>query len=434
MIPENIQRIDQIRRGEVPDGYKKTKVGIVPVEWREIRFNQLFSRLNRKNTEGNTNVLTISAQYGLVNQEEFFNKSVASDDKSNYYLLNRGEFAYNKSYSNGYPFGAIKRLDKYEKGVVSPLYICFSGSEENKCPDFYLQYFEAGKMNSEIKAFAQEGARNHGLLNISVDVFFNSILVAPPISEQKKIAEILSLQDRMIELYEKKAEQLKKLKKVFLQKMFPKPGASAPEWRFPGFTDAWEQRKLEDYLIVSDEKNKNNIYTKNDVFSVSGDYGVVNQIEFQGRSFAGSTVDNYGIVYTGDVVYTKSPLKTTPYGIIKANKLNTGIVSVLYAVYHPLENCNSNFVQTYFEQDARLNNYLRPLISKGAKNTINVSDEAALKGDVVFPSVDEQTVISIYFSKIDNLITLHQRKCEEEKQKKKALMQLLLTGIVRVKE
>lgn len=168
MTPQIKQRIEQIRRGEVPEGYKRTKVGIVPEEWEEERFKEKFSHLTRKNTEDNTNVLTISAQFGLINQESFFNKSIASENTTNYFLLRKGEYAYNKSYSNGYPYGALKRLEKYESGIVSPLYICFSATEENKCPEFYIQYFEAGKMNPEIKAIAQEGARNHGLLNISV--------------------------------------------------------------------------------------------------------------------------------------------------------------------------------------------------------------------------------------------------------------------------
>lgn len=118
MTPEIKQRIEQIRRGEVPEGYKKTKVGIVPEEWEETRFRNMFSRVTRKNKEGNDNVLTISAQYGLISQRDFFNKDIASEDKSNYYLLKNGEFAYNKSYSNGYPFGALKRLDMYDKGIV----------------------------------------------------------------------------------------------------------------------------------------------------------------------------------------------------------------------------------------------------------------------------------------------------------------------------
>ena len=107
-----------------------------------------------------------------------------------------------------------------------------------------------------------------------------------------------------------------------------------PRIRFKGFTEAWEQRELSDYLEVSNEKNTNDIYGKQDVLSVSGDYGIVNQIEFQGRSFAGASVSNYGVVYTNDIVYTKSPLNSNPYGIIKTNKGKTGIVSTLYAVYH----------------------------------------------------------------------------------------------------
>lgn len=173
---------------------------------------------------------------------------------------------------------------------------------------------------------------------------------------------------------------------------------------------SWEQRKLEDYLTVSAEKNTGNIYGRSDVLSVSGDYGIVNQIEFQGRSFAGASVSNYGVVQTGDVVYTKSPLNSNPYGIIKTNKGKPGIVSTLYAVYHPKENAFSDFIQVYFEQHARMNNYMHPLVNKGAKNDMKVSAENALKGPVCFPSRIEQESISAFFSVLDNLITLHQRK------------------------
>ncbi len=186
--------------------------------------------------------------------------------------------------------------------------------------------------------------------------------------------------------------------------------ANTPKIRFKGFTDDWEQRKLIDYLEVSKLKNKDGAFGKEDVLSVSGDYGVVNQIEFQGRSFAGVSVAPYGVVDTGDVIYTKSPLKSNPYGIIKTNKGKPGIVSTLYAVYKPLDNVYSEFVQIYFEQDARMNNYMHPLVNKGAKNDMKVSDENALKGEVCFPSRDEQIKIGEFFDGLDNLITLHQRK------------------------
>ena len=198
--------------------------------------------------------------------------------------------------------------------------------------------------------------------------------------------------------------------------MFPKNGERFPEVRFAGFTDAWEQRKLNEYLEVSKSKNKDEVYGKEDVLSVSGDYGIVNQIEFQGRSFAGVSVAPYGVVETGDVVYTKSPLKSNPYGIIKTNKGKPGIVSTLYAVYKPLDNVFSEFVQIYFEQDSRMNNYMHPLVNKGAKNDMKVSDENALKGEVYFPGRDEQIRISEYFANLDNLITLHQRETRKEEK------------------
>ena len=196
-----------------------------------------------------------------------------------------------------------------------------------------------------------------------------------------------------------------------------------PAIRFKGFTDAWEQRKLECYLDVSNEKNTENVYSKEDVLSVSGVYGIVNQIEFQGRSFAGISVSNYGIVKTGDIVYTKSPLNTNPYGIIKTNKGKNGIVSTLYAVYRPKKTICPEFVQVYFEEHARMNNYMYPLVNKGAKNDMKVSSENALKGFVVFPDLKEQIRIYNFFKNLDHLITLHQRKYDSLVNVKKAMLE-----------
>lgn len=186
-------------------------------EWKATRLRNIVKRHTKRNTIGNTNVLTISAQYGLINQAEFFNKAVASDDKSNYFLLQKGDFAYNKSYSNGYPFGAIKRLTRYGVGIVSPLYICFRIKDGSVSGKYLEQYFEAGLMNHEIQAFAQEGARNHGLLNIAVDDFFNSKILLPLLKEQAAIAEVLSAADHEIELLRQDIEQEKQKKKALMQ-------------------------------------------------------------------------------------------------------------------------------------------------------------------------------------------------------------------------
>ena len=259
--------------------------------------------------------------------------------------------------------------------------------------------------------------------NYNAELLSDLDISYPKIEEQTKIGEYFSTLDNLITLHQRKCNDLQEVKKYMLQKMFPKKGAKVPEIRFAGFTGDWEQRKLEDYLVVSKEKNRDNSYSKEDVLSVSGDFGIVNQIEFQGRSFAGASVEKYGVVETGDVVYTKSPLKANPYGIIKTNLGKAGIVSTLYAVYKPRENTNSQFVQIYFEQDLRMNNYMHPLVNKGAKNDMKVSAENALKGYVTFPSVEEQGKIVEQFQILDNLITLHQQKCESLKAMKKYMLQ-----------
>ena len=198
---------------------------------------------------------------------------------------------------------------------------------------------------------------------------------------------------------------------------------NVPQLRFSGFDDEWEEKKLNEYLEPSKQKNLDNKYSKNDVLSVSGEFGIVNQIEFQGRSFAGEYVNNYGVVETNDIVYTKSPLNANPYGIIKSNFGKTGIVSTLYAVYKSKNNVDPCFIQTYFDLNKRLNDYLRPLVRKGAKNDMKVSSEDALLGNVVFPSKLEQQKIGAFLSHVDFLIQAKTKKLESLKAVKKSLLQ-----------
>jgi type I restriction enzyme S subunit len=189
-------------------------------EWKEKGFNDVFNRVTTKNKENNENVLTISAQKGLISQLEYFNKSVSAKDVTGYYLLHKGDFAYNKSYSKGYPMGAIKPLKYYEKGVVSTLYICFR-PEADYCEHYFEQYFDAGMLNREIAKIAQEGARNHGLLNVSVTEFFEDIkLTVPHIDEQQKIARFLQSIDKKTSAVNEQIEQTKLFKKGLLQQMF----------------------------------------------------------------------------------------------------------------------------------------------------------------------------------------------------------------------
>lgn len=297
---------------------------------------------------------------------------------------------------------------------------CFGYRPTEKFDLNYLAYVLRTESFRKEMTFLAQGISRY---NISKNKVMEVEIPIPSLDEQSRVGQYFKNLDTLITLHQRKCEQTKKLKKYMLQKMFPQNGAKVPEIRFDGFTYDWEQRKLIDYLEVSSEKNRDNRFTKEDVLSVSGEYGIVNQIEFQGRSFAGASVSNYGVVENGDVVYTKSPLKSNPYGIIKTNKGIPGIVSTLYAVYKPKEITDSKFVQIYFELDSRMNSYMHPLVNKGAKNDMKVSAENALKGMVSFPKKDEQEMISLYFSTIDHLITLHQRKCDELKKMKKYMLQ-----------
>jgi type I restriction enzyme S subunit len=189
-------------------------------DWDEVYMDEIFGRVTTKNIDANQNVLTISAQQGLVAQKKYFNKSVSSLNLTGYYFLEENDFAYNKSYSKGYPMGAIKRLKKIEVGVVSPLYICFRAKNEREI-DFYEQYFNSGLQNRELYKIAQEGARNHGLLNVSVVAFFEDVIVPRPEErEQKKIADFLIAIDQKADAVEQQIMQLEKFMNGLLQEIF----------------------------------------------------------------------------------------------------------------------------------------------------------------------------------------------------------------------
>lgn len=191
-------------------------------EWEEKKLGEVFKRLTNKNAENNKNVLTISAQYGLISQLDFFKKSVSAVDVTGYYLLQKGDFAYNKSSSQGKPVGAIKPLKLYDKGVVSTLYICFR-CQDSKAVGFWEQYFDAGIFDKEIMSIAQEGARNHGLLNVPTNDFFGLAVLMPKPDEQQKIASCLSSLDDLIAAESAKVEALKDHKKGLMQQLFPQP-------------------------------------------------------------------------------------------------------------------------------------------------------------------------------------------------------------------
>ena len=198
--------------------------------WKGFNLSDLCVPVSRKNTENNTNVLTSSALNGLVSQIEYYNKSVSAEDVTGYYLLKKGEFAYNRSSAKGYPYGATKRLDRYEKGVLSTLYLCFALKPDAPCEsDFLLHLFESGVANRELRAVCQEGARSHGLLNITKGDFFGIKLFLPSQEQQKKIQSALNTSQYEIDLLKRLADQYKTQKRGLMQRVLTGIWRMAPD-------------------------------------------------------------------------------------------------------------------------------------------------------------------------------------------------------------
>lgn len=215
MFPQNGKKIPEIRFAGFTD------------DWEQRKLAEITERVTRKNQDLESELpLTISAQYGLIDQNEFFDKRVASKDVSGYYLVRNGEFAYNKSTSSDAPWGAVKRLDRYEKGVLSTLYIVFRIVDESKIDsDYIVTYYDTDLWHKGIQAIAAEGARNHGLLNITpLDFFETTLMVPQDIDEQKRIGKYFKMLDNLITLHQRKCDELKEVKKFMLQNMFPQKG------------------------------------------------------------------------------------------------------------------------------------------------------------------------------------------------------------------
>lgn len=208
-----------------------------------------------------------------------------------------------------------------------------------------------------------------------------------------------------------------------------------PSIRFPEFKDDWQHTKLSELLSEAKKRNEDLKYGKDEVLSVSGELGIVNQIEHLGRSYAGASVHNYHVVETGDIVYTKSPLKANPFGIIKLNKGKAGIVSTLYAVYKVNnKTCYGPWLDYYFSLDANTNRYLRPLVKKGAKNDMKINNAYVLHDRIFAPSIPEQKRVASFFTVVDKKIAELKKKKALLEQYKKGVMQKLFSQELRFKD
>lgn len=382
-------------------------------EWREYRLGDLFERVTRKNTNlESDNVLTISAQYGLINQEEFFNKSVAGKNLNNYYLLKKGEFAYNKSYSAGYPMGATKMLEKYEEGIVSTLYICFRSKSNLVNNEYFKYYFESKQYYDELSKIAEEGARNHGLLNVNANDFFNIKINVPEIEEQKKISTIINNTNNIISKKVEKIEQIQRQKKKIIEKIFNKEIKLTNE--NGKIYKEWENYYIKDIADVSNGKSNTQDAVKN------GKYPFYNRSE-QISSSDKYLFDEEAIITIGDgkigkvfhYVNGKYDLHQRRYRIFNFD----------------ISRITAKYFYHYFS-----NFFYKRAISMSAKGTVDsVRMNFITEMKIPVPCIEEQNKIVKILDKFDEIIKDLTKECDEFKKLKQGLMQQLLTGKIRVK-
>ena len=371
-------------------------------EWEKQKLSDFVERVTRKNKNNESKLpLTISAQYGLVDQITFFNKVIASNDISGYYLLKKGEFAYNKSYSGDYTWGAVKRLDRYEQGALSTLYICFSPLE---CviSDYLVHYFETKKWHREVSEIAVEGARNHGLLNIGVADYFNTKHFLPSKKEQKKIAAFLNLIEKRIALQTKIIEDLKKLKSAIIEKLFARGG--------------------DDVLIsdlITQVSKRNNTDCNLPVLSVNNRLGFIRQSEqFEDRTVASDDTSNYKVVSTDDFAF--NPARINVGSIARLKSETNGIVSPMYICFHTNDRVLPEYLEYFFET-----RYFYSEMQKRLEGSVRLclSWEGLCNISISLPNIEQQIEIGKKISTIDYKIDLEERYLQNLKLQKQYLLQ-----------
>ena len=362
--------------------------------WKQRKLGEIVNRITRKNSKLISELpLTISAQQGLIDQNEFFDKRVASKDVSGYYLIKNGEFAYNKSTSNDAPWGAIKRLDRYENGVLSTLYIVFEIKDETLVnSDFLVAYYSTNLWYKGIHEIAAEGARNHGLLNIAPTDFFKTKLKLPAdIEEQQEIGEYFKKIDSLITFHHRKSNLFNKTCR-----------------------NAWEQRKLGDVAEYRNGKAHEN------EIDDDGEYIVVNSkfVSTNGEIKKFSNAQNEPL-YENEIAFVLSDVPNgraiaRTFLIEKSGKytLNQRIAGIT-----PHEDTDPYYLHIKMNRNAYFLKF-----DDGNKQT-NLSIKDVLNYEDMYPNYKEQQKIGNYFRSLDHLITLHQRKYDETKKLKKCMLQ-----------
>lgn len=391
-------------------------------EWVEKKLGEIAERVTRKNKNNETPLpLTISSKDGLVDQVTYFNKTVASKDMSGYYLLKNGEFAYNKSYSVGYDFGSIKRLDKYPMGALSTLYICFS--IKNFDSDFMKLYFDSLKWYREIYLIAAEGARNHGLLNISTEDFFETKHKLPlGLPEQKKIAAFFTLLDRRIQKQRQLVERLKTYKRGVSEAIFERrlnfSSLLATEWKkyklgqIGEFYNGLSGKSREDF----GNGNCKFITYMNVYKNIIADESLCESVKIRKEEEQNS-------VKYGDVLFTQSSetLEEVGYTSVWTHSSQPYLNSFCFGYrFYDSVMTNPIFIAHYMRS-----NYIRKAIMKEGQGAtrVNLSAERLKNLNIFLPDINGQNKIAEFLSRLENRIHKEESVLEKMSTEKSSFLQ-----------
>ncbi|UVJ27784.1 restriction endonuclease subunit S [Staphylococcus aureus] len=390
-------------------------------EWEEKKLGDLTDRVIRKNKNlESKKPLTISGQLGLIDQIEYFSKSVSSKNLENYTLIKNGEFAYNKSYSNGYPLGAIKRLTRYDSGVLSSLYICFSiKSEMSK--DFMEAYFDSTHWYREVSGIAVEGARNHGLLNVSVNDFFTILIKYPSLEEQQKIGKFFSKLDRQIELEEQKLELLQQQKKGYMQKIFSQElrfkdenGEDYPDWKEKKLGDITEQSMYGIGASATRFDSKNIYIRITDIDEKS------RKLNYQNLTTPDELNNKYKLK-RNDILFARTGASTGKSYIHKEEKDIYNYYFAGFLIKFEIDEQNNPLFIYQFTLTSKFNKWVKIMSVRSGQPGINSEEYAKLP--LVLPNKLEQKKIAEFLDRFDQQIELEKQKIEILQQQKKGLLQ-----------
>ena len=359
--------------------------------------------------------LLTSSRSGLMYQSEYRGNATTENENTLFSVVPLNACTY-RHMSDDSTFHL--NINTLEKGLVSKEYPVFQENESNL--KFIVQYINSS--NSFTK-FCTEQKKGGTRTRLYYKTLCEYKLMMPSIKEQNKTANFFDTLDHLITLHQRKCDETKQLKKFMLQKMFPKNGEKNPEIRFEGFTDDWEQRKLGE--VSSKITKKNQDIVVDEVFTNSAEYGIISQRDFFDKDIANfENIDGYYIVEPNDFVYNPRISTTAPFGPIKRNKLErTGAMSPLYYVFRP-HDIDLSYLECFF-QTSCWHTFMRFNGNTGARSDrFAITDKVFDEMPISMPQdIEEQQKIGSYFSSLDNLITLHQRKCEKLKELKKFMLQ-----------